>query len=67
MINIVVALRRNSAHLLQLLRDMMVDLSQEIQDALPLLPEEDHEDTRSKRVTTSFTSVRNEADRVGLM
>lgn len=46
MINIVVALRRNSAHLLQLLRSMLDDLSQEIQEALPLLPAEDQEDTR---------------------
>jgi len=46
MLNIVVALRRNSEHLLQLLRSMLDDLSQEIQDALPLLPAEDQEDMR---------------------
>jgi hypothetical protein len=46
MLNIALALRRNSAHLLQLLRSMLDDLSQEIQDALPLLPAEDQEDPR---------------------
>jgi hypothetical protein len=46
MLNICVQLRRNSAHLLQLLRSMLDDLSQEIQDALPLLPAEDQEGPR---------------------
>ena len=46
MLGIVVALRRNSAHLLQLLRSMMVDLSARIDQALPAIPEEDsHEGT----------------------
>jgi hypothetical protein len=43
MINIVVALRRNSGHLLQLLRSMMVDLSEQIDQALPFLPAEEGE------------------------
>jgi hypothetical protein len=43
MINIVVALRRNSGHLLQLLRSMMVDLSEQIDRALPSLPVEEGE------------------------
>jgi hypothetical protein len=42
MINIVIALRRNSAHLLQLLRSMMVDLCQQIELSLSLLPEEEN-------------------------
>jgi hypothetical protein len=43
MINIVIALRRNSGHLLTLLRGMMVDLSEQIDRALPSLPEEEGE------------------------
>jgi hypothetical protein len=45
MINIVVALRRNSAHLLQLLRSMMVDLCEHIEQVLPTLPPEGVNDT----------------------
>jgi hypothetical protein len=43
MLNISLALRRNSAHLLQLLRSMMVDLCEHIDQALPSLPEEEGE------------------------
>jgi hypothetical protein len=40
MLNIALALRRNSAHLLQLLRSMRMDLCERIKQALPSLPEE---------------------------
>jgi hypothetical protein len=43
MLNIVVALRRNSGHLLVLLRGMMVDLCEQIDRGLPSLPEEEGE------------------------
>lgn len=43
MLNISLALRRNSAHLLQLLRSMMVDLCEHIEQALPTLPDMDEE------------------------
>ena len=43
MLNIVVALRRNSAHLLQLLRSMMGDLCEQIEQAVPTLPEDPEE------------------------
>jgi hypothetical protein len=38
MINIVVALRRNSAHLLQLLHTMLRELCERIEAALPAIP-----------------------------
>jgi hypothetical protein len=38
MINITIALRRNSGHLLTLLRSMMVDVCAQIDQALPILP-----------------------------
>jgi hypothetical protein len=40
MLNIALSLRRNSAHLLQLVRSMMVELCEQIEQALPVLPEE---------------------------
>jgi hypothetical protein len=40
MINIAIALRRNSSHLLTLLQSMMVDLCEQIEQALPTLPDE---------------------------
>jgi hypothetical protein len=40
-INIVVALRGNQPQLLQLLRDMLDELSQHIEASLPAIPEED--------------------------
>jgi ABC-type transporter Mla subunit MlaD len=43
MINIVVALRRNSGHLLQLLRSMMDDLCEQIDRALPTFPDEEEQ------------------------
>jgi hypothetical protein len=43
MINIVVALRRNSSHLLQLVHTMLADLAVKIDAALPSFPEEDDE------------------------
>jgi hypothetical protein len=44
MINIVMALRRNSGHLLQLLSTMLRELQADIEAALPAFPaeEEDH-------------------------
>jgi hypothetical protein len=44
LINIVIALRRNSAHLLELLRSMMVDLCEEIERTLPRLQGEGERD-----------------------
>jgi hypothetical protein len=41
MLNIVMALCRNSAHLLALLRCMLADLSQHLERALPTLPNEE--------------------------
>jgi hypothetical protein len=43
MINIVVALRRNSAHLLQLLHAILGKLCEHIEQALPTLPPEQGE------------------------
>jgi hypothetical protein len=44
MINIAIALRRNSGHLLTLLRSMLSDLCEQIDHALPSLPEEGEHD-----------------------
>jgi hypothetical protein len=44
MINIVVALRRNSGHLLQLLSTMLHELQADIEAALPAIPSEEEED-----------------------
>lgn len=44
MLGISLALRRNSAHLLQLLRSMLIDLSEHIEQALPSLPAEEGDD-----------------------
>jgi hypothetical protein len=41
MLNIAIALRRNSSHLLTLLRSMMIDLCEQIDRAVPSLPEEE--------------------------
>jgi hypothetical protein len=41
MINIVIALRRNSSHLLQLVHTMLADLAVKIDAALPTFPEEE--------------------------
>jgi hypothetical protein len=41
MINIVTALRRNSAHLLQLLHSMLAELAVKIDAILPTFPEEE--------------------------
>jgi hypothetical protein len=41
LLNIAFALRRNSRHLLHLLRSMMIELCEHIDQALPLLPEEE--------------------------
>jgi hypothetical protein len=41
MLNIAIALRRNSAHLVQLLRSMLGDLCEHIDQVLPLPPEEE--------------------------
>lgn len=46
MVNIAIALRRNSGHLLSLLRGMMVDLGEHIDHALPTFPDPDKEDGR---------------------
>jgi len=40
MLNIALALRRNSAHLLQLVHTMLAELGDEIARAVPVLPEE---------------------------
>jgi hypothetical protein len=45
MLRICQQLRRNSAHLLQLLTSMLAELAEQIEAALPRLPaEEDHHD-----------------------
>jgi hypothetical protein len=41
MINIAIALRRNSSHLLTLLRSMLAELKQQIEQSLPQFPEEE--------------------------
>jgi hypothetical protein len=51
MINIAIALRRNSGHLLTLLRSMMVDLCEQIDHALPSLHAEEGEHTYSTQWT----------------
>jgi hypothetical protein len=43
LLDICLQLRRNSEHLLQVVRSMMVDLCAEIEAALPSLPEEEGE------------------------
>jgi hypothetical protein len=44
MLGIALALRRNSAHLLQLVRSMLGDLSERIDQALPILPAGEDDD-----------------------
>ena len=44
MINICIQLRRNSAHLLQLLASMLDELRDHIEQALPVLPSQEGDD-----------------------
>jgi hypothetical protein len=53
MLTIAIALQRNSAHLLQLLRAMLGELCEHIEQALPTVPPEEGE--RCRR-STSITS-----------
>jgi hypothetical protein len=48
MINIAIALRRNSGHLLTLLRSMMIDLCEQIGHAVALRAKADHFDALSQ-------------------
>ena len=51
MMDICMQLRRNSAHLLQLVRSMLAELGEEIERALPTLPPEEPDERDEQDIT----------------